>query len=109
MKSNLETAVLLCRRLEPIAIECGGHVALTGGCLYKDGVRKDVDIIVYRIRQVDRFNWENFFFRIRMLGIQQGRDYGWCKKATGPFGENIDFFDPENSGEYPTDRVGDSY
>lgn len=45
---NRESAILLCELLEPIAEKCGAHVALTGGCLYKEGKRKDVDIMFYR-------------------------------------------------------------
>jgi hypothetical protein len=43
-----EQAIELCRRLNPIAMRFGCHVALTGGLLYKDGKRKDCDIVVYR-------------------------------------------------------------
>lgn len=45
---TLEEAVTLARLLEPIAQGNKMHVALTGGCLYKDGSRKDADIVVYR-------------------------------------------------------------
>lgn len=41
-------AAELCRALEEFAPEFGAHVALTGGCLYKKGSRKDCDIVVYR-------------------------------------------------------------
>lgn len=44
---NIEKAITLCRELEAIVRPFGWHVGLTGGCLYKDGDRKDVDVIVY--------------------------------------------------------------
>ncbi len=39
-----EEAIELCRIIEDICPQAGCHVALTGGCLYKDGERKDLDI-----------------------------------------------------------------
>src|SRR3546814_15766415 len=46
---TLDDAVALCRKIEKIAPEYGAHVALTGGTLYKDGPRKDVDLLFYQI------------------------------------------------------------
>lgn len=46
---NLEKAVALCRKLEPLFEARGFHIGLTGGCLYKDGDRKDVDLLCYPI------------------------------------------------------------
>lgn len=43
-----DRAIMLCRILETVVIPFGCHVALTGGLLYKDGPRKDCDIIIYR-------------------------------------------------------------
>lgn len=45
---TLDDAVPLCGILEGWAIGYDCHVALTGGLLYKDGPRKDCDIVVYR-------------------------------------------------------------
>jgi hypothetical protein len=41
-------ALKLCARMEEVVSPHGAHVALTGGCLYKDGARKDADIIIYK-------------------------------------------------------------
>jgi len=41
-------AIGIAQTVEPIACRNGGHVALTGGCLYKDGPRKDLDLVIYR-------------------------------------------------------------
>ena len=49
-------AIALCKDLEAFAPEYGCHVALTGGLLYKDGPRKDVDIVLYRVRQVSEID-----------------------------------------------------
>lgn len=96
-----EEAVELCRRLEEIAPAFGGHVALTGGTLYKDGLRKDVDILIYRSADEPEFKWDEFFVRAEAeLGICLHADYGWCKKAiTAPPARAIDFFDPFKGGD----------
>lgn len=41
-------AISLCRQFEEHVADLGWHVALTGGCLYKDGDRKDADIMLYQ-------------------------------------------------------------
>lgn len=90
-----QEAIAMCCQLEIIAEQCGGHVALTGGTLYKRGARKDLDVLVYRVRQVETFDWALFFDMIRSrLCIERGSDYGWCKKASLN-GRAIDFFDPD--------------
>ena len=101
--STLQDALELCRTIEPIAERCGGHVALTGGTLYKDGDRKDLDILIYRLRQVKAFDWDKFKRLSAVVGIYWGPDYGWCKKAIWG-GHRIDFFDPDavSGHEYPT-------
>jgi hypothetical protein len=57
-------AIELCRKIEPIVSQFGCHIALTGGVLYKDGPRKDCDLIVYR----------------------EGLDFG---KERGPFADTV--------------------
>lgn len=42
-----ERAVDFAHLLEPLADKHGLHIGLTGGCLYKEGPRKDADFIVY--------------------------------------------------------------
>ncbi|QDP48870.1 MAG: hypothetical protein Unbinned7794contig1000_14 [Prokaryotic dsDNA virus sp.] len=97
--SNLQNALELCRRMEPLAALCGGHVALTGGCLYSDGERKDIDILVYRIRQVDAVDWDRLKIILEAWNIEVVSDFGWCKKAKWD-GHSIDLFDPEADGAY---------
>lgn len=48
MSWTYEQARELCIAIEAIAPRYGYHVALTGGCLYKHGQRKDCDLIFYR-------------------------------------------------------------
>lgn len=88
-----EQAISWCIELEKIATKYRGHVALTGGALYKAGPRKDLDILIYPNRG-SVFDWPGFFGECEAaLGLKPGKDYGWCKKATHE-GRHIDFFDP---------------
>ena len=92
---NTEQAIELCRELEVIAPKFGAHVALTGGALYKSGERKDVDILIYRIRQVEQIDIDGFMTAINeSLSVEPDRDFGWCFKASVA-GKKIDFFFPE--------------
>lgn len=94
-------AVALCERIEAVAPAFGCHVALTGGLLYKNGPRKDADILFYRIRQVPEIDVEGLMSALADLGVEAGDDFGWCFKASID-GKPIDFFFPEREGvEYP--------
>lgn len=95
-----EAAISLCRAIEAIAPAHGCHVALTGGLLYKDGERKDADLLFYRIRQVDEIDVDGLFGSLAALGIEKTGGFGWCHKATYE-GRPIDcFFPEEQGGEY---------
>jgi hypothetical protein len=97
---TLAQAVEVCRQVEAICPAFGCHVALTGGTLYKDGARKDLDLLFYRIRQVDEIDQDGLFAALATIGIEQERGFGWCFKATMN-GKKIDcFFPEEQGGEY---------
>jgi hypothetical protein len=99
---TLEEAVDLCAQIERVCPDFGCHVALTGGVLYKDGPRKDVDILFYRVRQVDEIDVEGLFEALRReRAIETTTPLGrFVVKATH-FGRSIDFFFPEvASGDY---------
>lgn len=102
-----QQAIDLCRKIEAVAPKYGCHVALTGGTLYKDGERKDADILLYRIRQVEWIDVDGLMLALTEIGVTPGRDFGWCHKATYE-GRNIDFFFPEREGveggDYPQRR-----
>lgn len=86
MKSvRLSDGVYFAQLIESVCPQYGYHVALTGGCLYKDGYRKDIDLIIYRIRQVEKPDFhglihclENEFGFSFLTIIDEGR---WCIKA----------------------------
>lgn len=94
-------AIKLCREIEQICPQYGCHVALTGGTLYKDGERKDADILFYRIRQVDEIDVDGLFSALETIGVERASGFGWCIKATH-HGRNVDCFFPEEEGDYPT-------
>jgi len=100
-------AIILCRAIEAIAPDYGCHVALTGGLLYKDGPRKDADILLYRIRQSWEVDRDGLFAALKEhLDINKVSGFGWCVKAEW-HGLPIDFFFPdgEDGAEYiPTDN-----
>lgn len=92
-------AIALCIEIERIAPQFGAHVALTGGLLYKQGERKDADILLYRIRQVEEIDEAGLFEALAAIGIAKTGGFGWCHKAEYA-GKKIDFFFPEEAGEY---------
>lgn len=103
-------AIALCRKIEDLCPAFGCHVALTGGVLYKVGERKDLDILFYRIRQVDEIDVDGLFGALTKLGIERLNKGSFCAKATYR-GRKIDCFFPEElDGEYPVaapDPLGD--
>jgi hypothetical protein len=88
-------AIALCWQIEQIAPAHGLHVALTGGTLYKAGERKDVDIMLYRIRQVDKPDWAGLWEALARIGIERTTRHGWVQKALYR-DMAIDFFNPEH-------------
>ena len=46
--NQLEKAVEISKELLPILMEAGLYIGLTGGVLYKEGERKDIDFLIYR-------------------------------------------------------------
>lgn len=105
-KWSLIDAVDLCRKIESICPKYGYHVALTGGCLYKDDRRKDLDLLFYRIRQVETPDTDGMLSDFqKSLGIVRQSGFGWCIKTTQN-GKNIDMFFPEEvDGEYETQEL----
>lgn len=89
---TLESAVEACRKLEPLAAECGGHVALTGGCLYKEWTRKDVDIMLYRHKRTKPIDMKRFEQWLALLGVIVTARFRWLMKCHDKAGNCYDFF-----------------
>lgn len=94
--------------IEEVAATCGAHIALTGGVLYKEGERKDLDIVVYRVRQRPAIRWNEFYSKLADIGIKVTAQHGWVTKAFYK-GNPIDFFDPEFRGKSSDMWDGDTY
>jgi hypothetical protein len=90
-------AINLCILIESVCPAFGCHVALTGGSLYKQGDRKDCDILFYRIRQVPAIDEDGLFAALAEIGIVWKSGFGWCHKAEYQ-GKAIDMFFPEEQG-----------
>jgi len=96
-------AIALCAEIEAICPKFGCHVALTGGLLYKSGPRKDCDLLFYRIRQVDKIDFEGLWQALTKIGLEQTSGFGWCFKGHY-YGKPVDMFSPEEEGgEYNPD------
>ena len=72
----------------------GCHVALTGGLLYKEGPRKDLDLLFYCIRQRDEIDRDGLLARLVSEGFMLGKQFGWVQKAAYE-GKDVDLFFPE--------------
>lgn len=93
-----KSAIALCEALEEIAPTYGAHVALTGGCLYKSGQRKDLDVLFYRIRQQPEIDEDGLLSALcGELGVSLGPRLGWVQKAKLG-ARHVDIFFPHYDG-----------
>lgn len=93
----------MCELIESICPKFGCHVALTGGVLYKsgEGLRKDCDILFYRIRQTPEIDMAGLWKGLKTIGLVPYKGFGWCYKAT--YGDKlVDIF-------FPEEQEGDQY
>lgn len=103
---NTAEAIALARVAEGVAPLFGAHVALTGGTLYGEGERKDVDLLFYRIRQTPEIDVKGLFEALAERGLIQLSGFGWVHKASW-FGKPVDVFFPEfPAGEYNAAQEG---
>ena len=92
---NLNDGVDVCRCIYHALSGHGFFPALTGGLLYKDGERKDCDIVIYRHRQnIERFETEQLQEKLESIGFSDFRHFGFVTKAKFK-GFDIDIFNPE--------------
>jgi hypothetical protein len=96
-----EEAIQLCKKIEVFAPQHGCHVALTGGLLYKEGPRKDCDIVFYRIRQVEQIDVEKLLYDLKIyVGIEVTFASGWYRRCKYK-NKRVDLFFPEiPNGQY---------
>lgn len=90
-----QEAIALCVAIHPLTEKYGCYVALTGGLLYKDGPRKDLDLVFYRIRQCEGIDKKGLFAALEELRIKVVKGFGFCHKSIDEFGRTIDLLFPE--------------
>lgn len=102
LKWTQAEAIELCKKVESVCPVYGCHVALTGGLLYKEGERKDCDIMFYRIRQRAKIDIDRLWDALRAIGLDKKSGFGWVFRAVYN-GKSVDcFFPEEQAGEYKT-------
>jgi hypothetical protein len=105
-----EMAYALCTDLYKVLEPKGYYPALTGGLLYKEGKRKDIDIIIYRNRQkVSSFETVDIAHLLAEVNLNITASFGFVTKAEW-FGMIVDIFNPETNDEvfnkwYESQRV----
>jgi len=107
MDCNLENAVALCVRCEAIAPRFGFHTALTGGCLYKTGTRKDMDIVFYVRGESPVLDKEGLLKALAdEVGFKVGTDFGYVVKTLYD-GSIVDLLFPHIESEegYPESPI----
>lgn len=78
--NQLEDAIILCTLLYEHLRGIGIYPALTGGCLYKQGNRKDIDIVLY----MDNSNLrelEDIEGKLKAVGLENFKHFGYVTKC----------------------------
>lgn len=99
---SLAEGVALCTAIHELPCQqFNCHPALTGGLLYKQGPRKDCDIVIYQRGDVDGkrepINWDGLWVALDGIGLCLVTDFGYVKKCTY-HGKSVDVFDPTQEG-----------
>lgn len=104
-KWTLDEGIALCKLIHELpAQKFNCHPALTGGLLYKDGPRKDCDIVIYQRGDTNGsrppIDWDGLWAALAKVGLYMVCDYGYVKKCAF-FGKVVDIFDPtKDTGDY---------
>lgn len=94
-----EMAVALCAALYEVLEPEGYYPALTGGLLYKEGNRKDIDIVIYRNRQkIQGFEVVDIANLLAQVHLNITDSFGFVTKAEW-HGFIVDIFNPETNDE----------
>lgn len=96
---NIQKATVVCQKLYAVLSPLGFYPALTGGCLYKDGERKDVDIVIFRHRQLHlSFELCDLEPVLSLVGFTDFQHFGFVTKVMYN-GMAIDLFNPETEAD----------
>ena len=94
-QDGIELCKILYDKLSPL----GFYPALTGGLIYKDGSRKDIDIVIFRNRQKhETFETAQLFSELADVGVMITNTFGFVTKAEWN-GFVVDLFNPETEFE----------
>lgn len=102
---TLAEGIALCKLIHNLpAQKFNCHPALTGGLLYKDGQRKDCDIVIYQRGDTDGvrppIDWKGLWKALEGIGLYMAHDYGYVKKCMFR-GKVVDVLDPtQDAGNY---------
>lgn len=77
-------------------------VGLTGGLVYTTGVRKDIDIIIYRNREESKFEVQDIHALLAGAGLTNIRFFGFVTKCNWK-GYDVDILHPESIYEHEGD------
>lgn len=94
-----EEAIVLAKKVEAICPPFGYHVALTGGLLYKEGPRKDCDLVLYQTGSWNKgYKFQELLDKLGTIGIavKEKDDIQYCYKAKYE-GKSLDIIFPEFS------------
>ena len=108
IEASAYQGMALCKILYENLKALGIFPALTGGLLYKEGFRKDIDIVLFRHRQdVASFETtqENIRNALEKSGVEITGFYGFVTKAKWK-GIVVDIFNPETQ-EFLDHEYGD--
>ncbi|AUR95678.1 hypothetical protein NVP1210O_56 [Vibrio phage 1.210.O._10N.222.52.C2] len=104
---NTQLGMSLCKELYSELQGRGFFPALTGGLLYKDGLRKDIDIVIFRHRQnINHFEIEDIQFALESAGMSEFSHYGFVTKCKWR-GFEVDLFNPETKIEFEDGDYGE--
>jgi hypothetical protein len=95
---SLQEAITMCQFIEPIISPFDAHIGLTGGCLYKGGLRKDLDIVLYPHGGSGGMKETELVEALEKAGFGMGKRFTRVQKAMW-FGKSIDFIFPHHEGE----------
>ena len=96
---NQEKAIKLCAKLYEVLSPLGFYPALTGGCLYKEGERKDCDVVIFRNRQAHcGVELKDLEPVLRLAGFTDFHHYGFVTKCMY-LGAAVDLFNPETTAD----------
>lgn len=87
-------AIALCKTIEKRCPVVGFHVAMTGGCLFKDGPRSDLRLVFYSIRHI-KPDVHQLMNILGFLGFDHITGGGW--RYIGYIGDKkVDLLFPES-------------